>query len=89
MNRRGFLGSILALSAAPAIVRADSLMRIVPRDALVFHPVALSLDVGDTFSIAGITREFRVLSIHYSDPWGNEKETKVTFDRCGTLIDLT
>lgn len=29
MNRRGFLGSILALGAAPAIVRADSLMRIV------------------------------------------------------------
>lgn len=29
MNRRGFMGSILALGAAPAIVRADSLMRIV------------------------------------------------------------
>lgn len=36
MNRRGFLGSILALGAAPAIVRADSLMRIVPRDTTVF-----------------------------------------------------
>ena len=33
MNRRGFLSSILALGAAPAIVRADSLMRIVPREA--------------------------------------------------------
>ena len=32
MNRRGFMGSILALGVAPAIVRADSLMRIVPRD---------------------------------------------------------
>ena len=32
MNRRGFLTSILALGAAPAIVRADSLMRIVPRE---------------------------------------------------------
>lgn len=31
MNRRGFLGSILALGAAPAIVRADALMRVVPR----------------------------------------------------------
>jgi hypothetical protein len=30
VNRRGFLGSILALGAAPAIVRADSLMRVVP-----------------------------------------------------------
>jgi hypothetical protein len=32
MNRRGFIGSILALGAAPAIVRADSLMRIIPRE---------------------------------------------------------
>jgi hypothetical protein len=31
-TRRGFLGSILALGVAPAIVRADSLMRIVPRE---------------------------------------------------------
>lgn len=38
MNRRGFLGSILALGAAPAIVRADSLMRIVPREAIVLTP---------------------------------------------------
>ncbi len=30
MNRRGFLGAILALGAAPAIVRAESLMRIKP-----------------------------------------------------------
>ena len=35
MNRRGFLGSILAACAAPAIVRADSLMRIVPRETEV------------------------------------------------------
>ena len=36
MNRRGFLGSILALGVAPAIVRVDSLMRIVPRKTVVF-----------------------------------------------------
>lgn len=35
MNRRGFLGAILAAAAAPAIVRADSLMRIVPRETEV------------------------------------------------------
>ena len=29
MNRRGFLSGILASTAAPAIVRADSLMKIV------------------------------------------------------------
>ena len=32
MNRRNFMGSILALGAAPAIVRADSLMRVISRD---------------------------------------------------------
>lgn len=41
MNRRKFLtlgiGSIIAAAAAPAIVRADSLMRIVPRDTLVLR----------------------------------------------------
>lgn len=35
MNRRGFLGAMLAACAAPAIVRADSLMRIVPRETLI------------------------------------------------------
>lgn len=30
MNRRGFLGAMLAACAAPAIVRAGSLMRINP-----------------------------------------------------------
>jgi hypothetical protein len=34
-TRRGFLGSILALGVAPAIVRADSLMRIVPRETTI------------------------------------------------------
>lgn len=37
MNRRGFLGSILALGAAPAIVRADSLMRIVPLPLIAYY----------------------------------------------------
>lgn len=30
MNRRGFMGSMLALCAAPAIVRASSLMKLAP-----------------------------------------------------------
>ena len=34
MNRRGFLSSIIALGAAPAIVRADSLMRVIQREDL-------------------------------------------------------
>lgn len=35
MNRRGFLTGILAAATAPAIVRADSLMRIVPRETVL------------------------------------------------------
>lgn len=46
MDRRGFLGSILALGAAPAIVRADSLMKLwTPQQALRFHPDAFELTV--------------------------------------------
>ena len=32
IDRRGFMSSIIALGAAPAIVRADSLMHIVPHN---------------------------------------------------------
>ena len=39
MDRRGFIGSILALGAAPAIVRADSLMQIIPVDAAIIRQV--------------------------------------------------
>ena len=35
MNRRDFLGPMLAACAAPAIVRADSLMRIVPTETWI------------------------------------------------------
>ena len=38
MDRRGFLRGIIAAAAAPAIVRADSLMRIVPREATIAVP---------------------------------------------------
>ena len=38
MNRRGFLLGCLAAAAAPAIVRADSLMRIVPRETAILLP---------------------------------------------------
>lgn len=35
MNRRGFIGAILAAGVAPAIVRTDSLMRIIPHKTLI------------------------------------------------------
>ena len=31
MNRRGFLSTCIAVCVAPAIVRADSLMKVIPR----------------------------------------------------------
>ena len=37
MNRRGFLSSIILAAAAPAIVRAGSLMRVVPRDTAILQ----------------------------------------------------
>lgn len=56
MNRRSFLSSCLALAAAPAIVRADSLMRIVPRDVEVL--TASSQDfVIDMEWLDGVTYE--------------------------------
>lgn len=41
MNRRSFLQSILLTATAPAIVRADSLMRIVPRDTTILTEQAI------------------------------------------------
>lgn len=38
MNRRGFLQSCLIACAAPAIVRADSLMRILPSSTSIYLP---------------------------------------------------
>jgi len=45
MNRRGFLGAILAAGCAPAIVRADALMRIVPRDAVLLPESLTYIDL--------------------------------------------
>lgn len=36
VDRRGFLKAILAAAAAPAVVRADSLMKVIPRNVEVF-----------------------------------------------------
>lgn len=52
MNRRGFLGAILAAGCAPAIVRAESLMRVRQLDSGILIPdmsftsddLAMSLD---------------------------------------------
>jgi hypothetical protein len=36
MNRRDLLGAMFAACAAPAIVRADSLMRVIPNETWVY-----------------------------------------------------
>ena len=38
MNRRGFLSALLAAGAAPAIVRAESLMKIVVPEKKILVP---------------------------------------------------
>lgn len=60
MNRRAFLGSILALGAAPAIVRASSLMPIRPPESQILRytgweiievtRVPTVVEVGEEFS---------------------------------------
>lgn len=57
MNRRGFIGSILAVCVAPAIVRADSLMRIVPRDLTLLLTPAERLAM-NPLAWAGAIREW-------------------------------
>lgn len=69
MNRRGFLGSILAAAAAPAIVRAESLMRL-PAPVVVADRMAsfvigggTGLVLGDVITIAGVSGSFVINAI--------------------------
>lgn len=56
MNRRGFLGAMLLLGAAPAIVKASSLMKMSPTGIILpSHPM-----VGDTITFEGVDGEFIV-----------------------------
>lgn len=66
-NRRSFLGSILAAGMAPAIVKADNLMKIVvPRQDLILPDLAIDLGSpqGDftieAFMDLGKIDEFRI-----------------------------
>lgn len=68
LTRRGFLGSILALAAAPAIVRADSLMRVVPRDTAVMDAAAMM-----------IGSDGQLLFTDVANPWSH-LEYRVMYD---------
>ncbi len=68
LGRRGFIGGIAALVAAPAIVRASSIMPVRSFERTTFGPVVNGmLNVGDVISfpenpIPG-TRQFIVTAI--------------------------
>lgn len=76
ISRRGFLGAMLAAAAAPAIVRADSLMQIVvPRQEIILP--TLNILVGDTSGLSAGTYTASVWVKAAGGPW--ERIVK-TFD---------
>lgn len=67
MDRRGFLGAILAAAVAPAIVRADSLMRIIPRDTRVLQQFVVTSLSMDELRLSMSEYRHRIL-----EPWAAE-----------------
>lgn len=68
MNRRGFLGAILGAAMAPAVVRASSMMQIMPGykeiESGLVVPTAQIVTGNQLLTIEQITKEaFRVLSV--------------------------
>ena len=99
INRRGFIGSILALGAAPAIVRADSLMRIVPLELGVlsgFGPFGLEgmirewlgYDIGRDMAMVRFDIAFGDQQLHvaYERPVMSD-DKKARADAIATLLD--
>lgn len=89
MNRRGFLQAMLAACAAPAIVRADSLMKIVtPKSDIILPNTADFYNLGDgdwtiecwvkaPISDVRVTRgAARYLAAHVDDQWHHIGVTK-------------
>lgn len=73
-TRRSFLGSILALGAAPAIVRADALMRVVPASTTVLQ---IADDV--TWSTVDFDRDtIKVVLVYRDDGRSGADHTAVT-----------
>lgn len=80
MNRRGFLGSMLALCAAPAIVRASSLMKIAPG----FEELESGIVVpgNQLLTIEMITNEaLRMFMVQHAALNARVKGNRITFDR--------
>jgi hypothetical protein len=89
ISRRGFLGAMLAAAAAPAIVRADSLMRIVVPKQEIILPT-LNILVGDT---SGLGAGAYTASVWVKAAGGQWERIAKTFDvapceRRNITIDL-
>lgn len=94
MKRRGFLQSILALGAAPAIVRADSLMRVIPRDTNIITSASTLwpgvkafyskhyTDDNMTFEEGYFTPQIEGSTIAYSGPAGAK------YIRVGNIVTI-
>lgn len=81
-TRRGFLGAMLAACAAPAIVRADSLMRVIPRETEILVPapqrsLADQLEDARQRAIAQLREEIDAQALH---------EATLQFDRPGLKV---
>lgn len=55
MSRRSFMGSMLALAAAPAIVRADSLMRVIPINTTILTEAHIEAALTEISKITGLS----------------------------------
>lgn len=68
MNRRTFLGAILATACAPAIVRADSLMRLYPRELRFAERAALPVvDFGNVIETTWRDKSLAIYSYEARD----------------------
>lgn len=77
MNRRSFLSSCLALAAAPAIVRADSLMKIVPRSLIVYPPEVLVTFQRDI--LIDQMRNIRTEALQSLTAWWNMRADQIAY----------
>lgn len=74
MDRRGFLGVMLAACAAPAVVRASSLMRVAAPKILVPEMVIWTLD---RFTVYQSPLEADTVGAHFHKFWHQEKQLRV------------
>lgn len=85
LNRRGFLAGMLALGAAPAIVRAESLMRVVPLDKVLDCEVGKGWLVYEDLGSAVVnTRALRFFATFDYDAY--EKRMRLVTTESGVLV---